>query len=217
MIVLTARGAVVSADRRVRDRLREQFDRDQCVRLSNLIEPGLLETIQGRIDRSHFVPFSHDHIGHDSNLADHLTLHILFFITNDPRFLALIREITGCDEIEGFQGRVYRLDPAQSSKDSWHDDMVDDRRVGMSVNLSREPFSGAVFQLRDRRSQRILHEVANTGRGDAIVFRLSRELQHRNTDVTGVAPKTAFAGWFRAHHGDYHSWMRRPIPADGGR
>jgi hypothetical protein len=26
--------------------------------------------------------------------------------------------------------------------------------------------------------------------------------------VAGAAPKTAFAGWFRSHQPDYHSWIR---------
>jgi hypothetical protein len=43
-----------------------------------------------------------------------------------------------------------------------------------------------------------LQEVTNTGLGDAIVFRLSDDLQHRINEVRGAQPKTAFAGWFRS-------------------
>ena len=86
--------------------------------------------------------------------------------------------------------------------------MVENRLIGMSLNLSKDVFQGAVFQLRDRYSKRILHETANTGCGDAIIFRLADHLQHRNTEVTGTAPKTAFAGWFRSHQPGYHAWIR---------
>jgi hypothetical protein len=51
--------------------------------------------------------------------------------------------------------------------------------------------------LRQVGDERLLAEVPNLGLGDAILFRLSRGLQHRVTDVVGAHPKTAFAGWFR--------------------
>jgi hypothetical protein len=41
-----------------------------------------------------------------------------------------------------------------------------------------------------------LHEVANTGFGDASVFRVDRGLQHRVTDVEGDVEKVALSGWF---------------------
>ena len=208
MIQLTRSGAVVTAGADDVARLRARFDRDHCILLPRLIEPAVLETIQQRIDAGTFVPFVHEGIGHDSNLEDQLTIHLLFFLTNDPRFLQIVRDITSCPAIDSYHGRVYRLDPAASSEDSWHDDMIEHRMVGMSVNLSKAPFSGAVFQLRDAGSKQVLHEVANTGRGDAIIFRLSHHLQHRNTGVTGTAAKTAFAGWFRSHQRAYHSWIR---------
>jgi hypothetical protein len=40
--------------------------------------------------------------------------------------------------------------------------------------------------------------VANTGPGDALLFRIARHLTHRVTPVDGTADKTAFAGWFRS-------------------
>ena len=208
MIQLTRSGAVIADEIDGIPRLREQFDREQCILFPRLIESGLLQTIQHRIGGSEFRPFIHEGIGHDSNLADESTVHLLFFLTNEPRFLQFVRDITGCTAIAAFHGRVYRMDPSASTLDSWHDDMVENRLIGMSVNLSNDVFQGAVFQLRDRSSGRILHETANTGFGDAIIFKLAHHLQHRNTEVAGTAPKTAFAGWFRSHQPDYHSWAR---------
>ena len=44
----------------------------------------------------------------------------------------------------------------------------------------------------------MLIQVANTGLGDAIIFRLRSDLEHLATDVEGTIEKTAFAGWFRS-------------------
>jgi hypothetical protein len=52
--------------------------------------------------------------------------------------------------------------------------------------------------MRDKRTDRMLVDVANTGLGDAMLFRISEHLVHRITPVEGDAPKTAFAGWFEA-------------------
>jgi hypothetical protein len=135
-------------------------------------------------------------------------VQILAFLTNDPPFLQMVREVTGCTELDVFDGRVYRMDPALPARDSWHNDWCENRLVGMSLNVSGSAFEGGVFQLRDRRSNQVLHEVANTGSGDAIIFRLAAHLQHRNTEMTGSVPKTAFAGWFRSHQPDYYSAIR---------
>ena len=68
----------------------------------------------------------------------------------------------------------------------------------MSVNLSPKPYAGGILQLREARSEEILAEIANTGLGDALFFRISPELKHRVSPVEGIVPKTAYAGWFQA-------------------
>ena len=84
----------------------------------------------------------------------------------------------------------------------------------MSVNLSGQPYGGGVFQLRRTADERLLGEVHNLGLGDAILFRLSPQLQHRVTDVTGEHPKTAFAGWFRPDT-SYREALRSLSPSAG--
>ena len=36
----------------------------------------------------------------------------------------------------------------------------------------------------------------NPGVGDALMFRIAPQYEHRIADVTGQEPRTAFAGWF---------------------
>jgi len=75
---------------------------------------------------------------------------------------------------------------------------MDHRLIGLSVNLGMQSYDGGVFQLSERHSKDILCEVANTGSGDGILFRIADNLTHRVTTVEGTAPKTAFAGWFHS-------------------
>src|SRR6185295_5586851 len=78
----------------------------------------------------------------------------------------------------------------------WHSDMDGNRMVTLSVNLG-DPYEGGVLQLRERPSNRVVHEVANTGPGDAILFALGDHLEHRVGAVTGGTTKMALAGWFQ--------------------
>ena len=72
--------------------------------------------------------------------------------------------------------------------------------------------------MRKQGSKRLLVQIANTGLGDAMLFRISGNLEHRVTEVTGDQPKTAFAGWFQSGELDLASRLkngdRRPLPLD---
>jgi hypothetical protein len=59
-------------------------------------------------------------------------------------------------------------------------------------------FRGGTFELRNRSTLALLAQVNNTGFGDALLFRISADLEHRVTEVVDTVPKTACAGWFRA-------------------
>jgi hypothetical protein len=69
--------------------------------------------------------------------------------------------------------------------------------VGLSVNLSREPFSGGVLEIRRAVSQQAEYAVPRVAFGSAVLFRISPALRHRVTPVRGGVARTAYAGWFR--------------------
>ena len=200
MIQVTRRGTELSSSTEVLGALRDQFERRHYFVLPGLLETELLDLIQRQIDRGEFRERVHERI--DSNkelcLTESAAFGALLFLMNDEKLFQLIQDITQCARINCFEGRVYRVNPGDGHHDSWHNDIGEGRVVGMSLNLSREIYSGGVLQIRNRESEALISEAANTGSGDAVVFRLSRDLQHRITEVEGSASKTAFAGWFRA-------------------
>lgn len=213
MVQLTRAGLVVSASARDLERLHGQFDRLHCILLSSLLEPGLLRMIQRQLDTATFNPKTHKEISLELCMAENSASHLLHFLANDPQLFELIQQLTGCGRIGCFTGRVYRMVPGAHHYDSWHDDMIEHRMIGMSINLSAQVYSGGTFQMRNRRSGNIIHEAANIGFGDGIIFRLSPQLQHRITDVEGAAPKTAFAGWFQSQPDFYADLRNQTVPA----
>lgn len=132
----------------------------------------------------------------------------LEFLWNAPALSAAIDRIAGCGPIGCFEGRVYRMLPSHGHYDSWHSDVGEDRVVAMSVNLSTDCYEGGVTEFRLADESQPFHRLANTGFGDAIIFRIDPSLRHQVTEVTGQAAKTAYAGWFRTSP-DYPTLFRR--------
>lgn len=150
------------------------------------------------LERGAFADYAHDGIGTELVAKPGLATGVLELLANDPELFAAVRALTGCGPIGCFHGRVYRMVPGSGHYDTWHSDEGLDRMITMSINLSPEPYKGGTLQMREKRSTSLLHEIANTGLGDAIVFRIAPTLTHRVTNVEGRLPKTAYAGWFRS-------------------
>jgi 2OG-Fe(II) oxygenase superfamily len=182
--------------------LRDEFREKHCVRLPQLLEPSLVSYLQQRLKSGSWQTKVHAGIGEEYVLKDVPALNLLFFLANTADFRGLIEELTGCGPLRRFQGRVYRMIAGSGHYDSWHSDEHQSRLIGMSVNLSPD-YRGGLFLLRERQSGRRLREIANTGLGDALIFRISSELEHRISDVEGEEPKTAFAGWFSSDGSEF--------------
>jgi hypothetical protein len=196
--MIQLRKSEVVADPRDIERWKIEFQEKHCVLLPKLLEPSLLDFLMERLEQGQWRDQAHEDIGVEVVLEDAPARGLLHFLTNAPVFLKTVQEITGCGPLAQFGGRIYRFIPNSGHYDSWHNDNGNGRLVAMSLNLSPRGYEGGVFQLREWSSKRILAEIANTGWGDATLFRISGELEHRVTEVTGENPKTAFAGWFKS-------------------
>jgi hypothetical protein len=206
--IVATRAGVAVRDRAAVERLHEAFAREHVVRLQGLLADELLGVVLRYIEEGTFA------IREDAGIAIELCLEpnrafdLLMFVMNAPQFLEAVRAITGRTEIASFHGRVYRFDPAVAHHDSWHDDTASGARlIGLSLNLGRVPFRGGEFEIRPKAEPERTITIANTGPGDAILFRIDPALQHRVRPAEGDVPKTALAGWFTAGD-DYWSQLR---------
>ncbi|HXG55270.1 MAG TPA: 2OG-Fe(II) oxygenase [Vicinamibacterales bacterium] len=123
------------------------------------------------------------------------TVSMLSLFCNDPALFSIVQQITGCGPVQFFDGSVYRLTPAASIHYPWHNDFVEGRRVALTVNLSPDAYDGGVLEIREPAAPGQIQEAPNRGAGDAVLFRIGRDVEHRVTALTG-GTKTAFAGWF---------------------
>ena len=201
MIRITRAGTRVSPSRAEVARLRREFELRHYVRLRRVLDPDLLAFVLRGIEASEFQERTHADIGSNKELClgKSPVVGLLHVLVNGDDLFAAVRRITGCGPIGCFDGRVYRTIPGYGHRDAWHSDAAGGhRRVAMTINLSPTVYRGGRLQIRDRSSQRTLSEIVNDGFGDAVLFRIRADLEHRITDVEGTAPKTAFAGWFQS-------------------
>lgn len=202
--------------------LREQFDRHQCVVLRDFLDDALLRYVDERLRATRFVtnvpryatgePLARELCaGEEEPLAAFFPL-----LLNRKKLFQVIQQITGCPTIGSFRGRLFRREPGGEHHDSWHDDVGDHRLVGMSMNLTATAYTGGGFQLRDHRTERVLCDLPPTSWGDAHIFRIAPDLQHRVMPVEGRVARTAYAGWFcsEPHHDALlrDIFHRRPHP-----
>jgi hypothetical protein len=208
MIQLSKLGMVARGSEKDLSLLRAQFDRQHLVRLPKFIEPKVLEEVLRRVSSGSFQRKAHRNIGVEVCLDDSKTLSLMNFLTNNSNLFKIIEQITTCGRIGCFVGRIYRMVPGEGHYDNWHTDILGNRLVALSVNLSPVAYSGGVLLLRDRPTRRMLQEIVNTGFGDAILFKLAPHLEHKITNVEGMVPKTAYAGWFSSAP-DFYSELRK--------
>ncbi len=173
---------------------RVQFEQHDFLRLPGFIEPALLRVVQRALRRAAFKQRKYN-VGRDLTLSDNSLTNVFGVMMNDPKLFRVIRAITGCGRIGCFMGRVYQMVAQPGLAFNWHDDMLNDRKVAISINLSDAAYRGGTLQIRDT-SRGMRATVPNLGRGDAIIFRVAERLEHRVTPVIGKFPKTAFTGWF---------------------
>ena len=185
------------------DRMRDEFAERRCVVLSELLEPKLLEYLQRHVDVSRMVTKSEldgaTEFGKVLFLPEREpALFIFRLLLNNRRLFDLIETITNCSAIGNFFGRIHTSAAGANHQIEWHGDNSDSRLLGLTIDLGVDEYEGGVFQLRKLTTRKIICEVPRMRAGDAFIFAIAPDLQHRLTMVEEGGPRTAGVGWFRS-------------------
>src|SRR5262245_56270355 len=101
-------GTVVEGATALR-RLHDEFARQHCVGLPGFLEPTLAETLLLQLDETKFVERVHEGIETNRELwlRSDTTTGAFHLLMNSEVLFRAVEEITSCDRIESFIGRVY--------------------------------------------------------------------------------------------------------------
>jgi len=187
---------------------RHRFSTDHFIMLKNFVGPELLAAIQPIIETAEFESESYQDVGSEFRMVANMAQDALSLLAIDRNLLDFVQEISDCGPVNCFRGRIYKLIADPQHTFGWHNDLNDAcRRVTMSINLSLGEYQGGELQIRETRSGKVVSEIANTGLGDAVLFPIFPEFEHRVLPVRGDRAKIAFSGWFKAEPG-----LDAPLP-----
>ena len=183
--------------------LQEEMRTTHCILLKNFLAPSLISLVRPLLMTNRFFPFEHGPQGRvharEMRLEAPDPLARLFtFCLNSTRFHRAVGDLAGFGEdIRYFAARCYKMFPDSDDFQSWHDDCKGGiRLLGMSINLNTEPVQGGEFRIRNRSGSRKVHRTIKSHFGDAHLFRIDKNLEHRVFPPTGTVPKFCCGGWF---------------------
>jgi hypothetical protein len=177
------------------------FQQFHAIGIRSLLEPSFLNAVVRVCDSVAFGPGRTDAPGfREVELSPQRAGRLLNLAVNRPAFLRWLEEITGCEPLREFGGRLTQTLNRPGDELLWHDDFLEreGRRLALVLNLSTQPFDGGEFALR-RKGQATIFEHKYTTLGSALIFEVNQSLEHRVQPLTSGGPRRVFAGWaFRA-------------------
>lgn len=197
-IQLSRSGTTINRDPASVAEARNEFETTHVLKLPSFVDAALLAELQRHIETGTFRIREHKASGSEMCMDDNAAVWLMGFLVASADVLAAIEALTGAVGLKSLYGRVYRLEPGTEQQHHWHDDIAEDRRLGFSLNVSAGIFEGGALQLRERDTERVTATVFNTTPGDAVIFRLHSNVQHRVHPITGTVARTALAGWLRS-------------------
>lgn len=178
--------------------LRKTFVEQHWLVLPNFLDARLLELIAKKLEGAEYRVVDRE-TGVELRPIDCTAYLATELLLNSPSLFRAIEQITGCARIACFSGRIYRRPASSTYFNRWHTDITDEgRMIALSINLNPERYKGGALQIRSAKTHEILCEVYNHNYGDAIIFPVDEEFEHRVCEVESGAAKTALAGWFRS-------------------
>lgn len=191
---------------------RAQYQQNCMLVLPGLFSRELCEILIREINAGGWYQAVHEDngvIGSEETSSSELAGGILSFVVTEPGFISLIRQISGRDDITWFSGRFFKMNPSLGHSCSWHDDINPTRRVGISICLEEVPCEGGGFEIRKAGSDQLLGRVERRNLGDATLFRIGEDLEHRILPVKEGTVRVACAGWFHSGRKDLQTRLAK--------
>ena len=183
------------------EKYRDEYAGTHCIFLPGFIEKNTLQSLLNKLEKSTFQlkleMDGEDKFGKVLALPPKdTTLFIFNMLMNNTALFNTLQHITDCAPIKNFAGRIHRSEAGENHEIGWHGDNADKRLLAMTLSLGTDKYTGAKFEMRKKGSENIIREFGQLEVGDAFIFRIDPELQHRLAVLEG-GRRTVGVGWFR--------------------
>jgi hypothetical protein len=182
-------------------KLQEDFKKYKCIFLPELLEKHTLGRLIEKIEKINFESkLENDEQGKFGKIKfipqNEAVIFLFNMIFNETVFFEFIQKITENKKIDNFKGRIHRSVGLQNHEIDWHGDNSDNRLLAMTISLGKDTYTGGFLQIREKVSKKKLSEFGQLNAGDAVIFQISPDLEHRLTKVE-TGSRTVGVGWFR--------------------
>lgn len=161
------------------------------------LDPLFLAMLLKVSGTAQFAPDPVDRVGHRELETPNLAGAALTLALRQSNLIRWIEETTQCGPLGSMDGRLAQVRPAAGHGLGWHDDLNDPRRrLGITIDLSEQPYEGGLFELRLAKTKEVLLRFRHAAPGTALIFEVSPGLQHRVLPPTSGGPRRVYAGWF---------------------
>lgn len=186
------------------DIIQKEFNENHAFIIPNFLDLSLQKIINLKLSQAKYIPYNHNHYNKEVKAFEYRLsstnfLHIMLNVMlNNLKVIDAFKSIIKVSDIQGTTGRIYKFEENENCYMDWHNDIskISNRHLGFSINLSKKPFNGGVFKIRNKQTKKIYREIKHNNWGDAHFFDINGNLEHIVERVRGNEPRIAFSGWF---------------------
>ena len=174
-----------------------EFSKHRAIACAHAIEPDLLASLLRLCREGHFEPNEVEDLGHREVENPQRAGRTLTHVLKRADLIGWIERATGCGPLETVEGRVVRARANNHDQLLWHDDLDEPhRRLAITINLSEHGYEGGLFELREKRTEKLLAMHRHIAPGTALIFDVAYDIEHRVLPVTAGGPRCVYTGWF---------------------
>jgi hypothetical protein len=181
------------------DNFQQLDDRIGVWQVKNFFNEKMIKTIESKI-LSNYTSHLKESVDDSSRYLEERivspNIHLILHILSDVNLYQFLSDRTGITGLNLCSPRIFKFIPGENHHFDWHNDYTENKALGFSINLTREKFEGGVFSIRYQAKPEINFSIQNHGLGDAIFFKIAKDIDHSVTKITGNVERITCAGWF---------------------
>ena len=177
----------------------EHFAEHRAILCNGAIQRDFLALLFDVLARAEFRSDRVEGLGHREIEKPALAGRAISLALNRRTLLDWIATVARCGRLGSVEGRVVQTALRPDDRLRWHDDLEDtgtQRRLGITIGLSNQAYDGGLFELREKDMHTALFHHRHVEPGQALIFDVAPDVEHRLCPITAGGPRRVYTGWF---------------------